>query len=104
MFDFAKQVNTIRNCVVIRKQLANSYYWNINEIYLYLSARFPICKKLTAIHRKGYDLYKLLRWGGGLIQKAGRSPRAESLQTHWVSHLSGGHPLPRRLAVSSEGL
>ena len=26
MFDFAKQVNTIKNCAVIRKQLANSYY------------------------------------------------------------------------------
>ena len=48
MFDFAKQVNTIKNCAVIRKQLANSYYWNINEIYLYSSARFPICIRLEA--------------------------------------------------------
>ena len=48
MFDFPKQVNTIRNSAVIRKQLANSYYWNINEIYLYLSTRFPICIRLEA--------------------------------------------------------
>lgn len=49
MFDFPKQVNPVRNYVVIRKQLAKNYYhWNVNEIYLQLNSKFAICIRIQA--------------------------------------------------------